>query len=279
VAEPFSLLLPIYAGDKPDQFARAFHSTVRDQTVPPDEVVVVRDGVVPAALTDRLAELFAETDVPVRLVEIDDNVGLATALERGLDACAHEIVARMDADDVSLPERFAKQLALLETGLDMVGGGMYEFSDDPGTIVGTRVPPTGQERIAAYARFHDPFNHPTVVYRKSAVRRAGGYHTRTLMEDYSLFARMVQSGARVDNVADPVVMYRVGDGAYARRGGVAQLRAELGLQWEFRRIGFTTRRQALRNVLVRGGYRLVPQALRRFAYRRIVASGQLAERH
>jgi len=104
------------------------------------------------------------------------------------------------------------------------------------------------------------------------VRAVGGYTDFALMEDYLLWAKMLVAGARVANVAEPLVRYRVGAGAYARRGGKAQLKAELALQWRFRRIRFTTRRQFLRNVVVRGGYRLVPERIRRVAYRALIAT-------
>lgn len=266
---PFSLLLPIYRNDSAQHFARAFASSVVDQDRRPAQVVIVQDGPVPAPLRDAVDAAVAESPVPADLVVLDQNLGLAVALEAGLDRCVHEIVARMDADDISLPSRFARQLPVIEAGADIVGSGMLEFLDDPGAIVARREPPVGHEAISAYARFHDPFNHPTVVYRQSAVRAAGGYQPLGLMEDYWLFARMIHAGARLANLADPLVMYRVSEGAYRRRGGLGQLRAELALQRRLRRLGFTTGAQYVRNVGVRGGYRLVPEALRRFAYRRV----------
>ncbi|MDT7579561.1 MAG: hypothetical protein QOK35_825, partial [Pseudonocardiales bacterium] len=114
-------------------------------------------------------------------------------------------------------------------------------------------------------------NHPTVVYRRDCVRSVGGYGDFAHMEDYLLWAKMILAGARVANVAEPPVLYRVGAGAYRRRGGLAQLRTELGLQRRLRGLGFTTRAQFVRNVVVRGGYRLVPEGVRRVAYRRMVA--------
>lgn len=270
----FSLLLPVYAGDRPEYFLKAFSSTVDAQTRPPAQVVVVQDGPVPEALSDAVRQAIASTAVPTVHEVIAENVGLAEALTRGLQLCDHDIVARMDADDISLPERFARQLPLIESGLDLIGTGMYEFLDDVGTIVGSRVPRTDAAEIATFARFADPFSHPTVVYRRSAVERAGGYQPLGLMEDYWLFARMIASGAKVGNIAEPLVMYRVGDGAYARRGGLAQWRSEMAIQRAFRSIGFTTARQYLRNVVVRGGYRFVPEALRKAAYRRVIARSE-----
>ena len=179
----------------------------------------------------------------------------------------------MDADDVAMPERFAKQLALLDTGFDLVGSGLYEFEDDEAVTIGVRTPPTGEAHIRRYARFHDPFNHPTVVYRRAAVQQAGGYVPVGLMEDYWLFARMLATGARAENIPEPLVKYRVGAGAYARRGGLNQLKAELRLQRLMRRAGITTPAETVRNVVVRGGYRLVPEGLRRIAYRSLVQKG------
>lgn len=271
-ALPFSLLLPVYRGDRADHFSKAFRSSVDEQSRPPAQVVIVQDGPVDDALATAIREAVAASAVPVEHVALPANVGLAAALTEGLARCDHDVVARMDADDISLPSRFSRQLPLIEQGLDLVGTGMFEFLDDVGTIVGSRTPRTDPADIAAYARFHDPFSHPTVVYRRSAVNRAGGYQPLGLMEDYWLFARMIAAGAAVGNVAEPLVMYRVGEGAYARRGGIEQWRSEKALQYAFRRIGFTTRTQFARNLLVRGVYRFVPEPVRRIAYRRFIAA-------
>jgi glycosyltransferase involved in cell wall biosynthesis len=267
----FSLLLPTYHADDPDHLRRAFASAVDQQIRKPDEVVVVRDGVVPPRLQSVIDELVATSPVPVRVVNLPDNIGLGHALDAGLAACAHEIVARMDADDISLPDRFAVQIPLVADGLDLLGSALLEFADDEDDIVGRRTPPLGQQEIRNWSRFHDPFNHPTVVYRRSMVQAVGGYQDLPLLEDYWLFARMIDAGARVGNVAEPLVKYRVGAGAYARRGGWQLLRSEIELQRHFRSSGFTSRSQYVRNLAVRGGYRLVPETLRRFAYRRVIA--------
>jgi glycosyltransferase involved in cell wall biosynthesis len=210
--------------------------------------------------------------VPVKHVVVDDNVGLGPALDAGLEACTHEIVARMDSDDVSRPDRFEKQVPVVEAGADIVGSGLTEFGTSVHDVVGRRTPPTDPDEIRRVIRFRDPFNHPTVVYRRSAVLAAGGYTDMALMEDYLLFTRMVEAGARPANLAEPLVCYRVGAGAYARRGGRRLLRSELMLQRRFRQLGITSRREYLRNVAVRGGYRLVPETVRRTAYRALIAN-------
>lgn len=270
---PFSVLLPVYARDDPAFFTRAVTSVTREQTLRPDELVVVVDGPVPGALAavlDRLDAGELTGGVGVRIVALERNVGLARALEAGLDACRHEIVARADADDISLPRRFARQVPLVADGLDLLGSAITEFEADETRAGMTRTLPADADAIAAMARFRDPFNHPSVVYRRSAVATAGGYVHLDKMEDYWLFVRMIASGARVANVTEPLVLYRVGAGAYGRRGGTALFTSELRLQWLMLRSGFTTPTQALRNVAVRGVYRFVPARLRRAAYRRMV---------
>jgi Glycosyl transferase family 2 len=272
VPEKLSLLLPVWAGDRPDYLTAAFTSSVQEQTRPPDQVVIVRDGPVGGALAATIADLAAASPVPVEVIELPRNIGLGPALDVGLAACTHDVVARMDADDLSLPHRFAVQMPIIEAGNDLVGSGLEEFGANAEDIVGTRTPPTDPDAIRTRARFADPFNHPTVVYRRELVRAVGGYTDFALMEDYLLWAKMLVAGARVANVAEPLVRYRVGAGAYARRGGLGQLRAELGLQWRFRQIGFTSWSQFVRNVAVRGTYRLVPEGIRRTVYRKVIAT-------
>jgi hypothetical protein len=271
LSEQLSLLLPVWAGDRPDFLDAAFRSSVDAQTRRPDQVVIVRDGPVPDPLVDKLTELAKESPVPVDVVELERNVGLGPALDAGLAACHHEVVARMDADDISLPHRFAVQLPIIEAGADIVGSGLVEFADDPEELGALRAVPTDPEEIRRRARFATPFNHPTVVYRKALVTGVGGYTDFAKMEDYLLWAKLILADARVANVAEPLVKYRVGAGAYARRGGRDLLRAEIALQRRFRQLGFTTRTQFARNLVVRGGYRLVPEGLRRSAYRKVIA--------
>ncbi|WP_072342346.1 glycosyltransferase [Actinomyces urinae] len=263
--EPFTVLTSVYAGDNPQQFERALVSITREQELKPDQVVLVQDGPVPDELQetiDRASDIAGQHIDVVRLVE---NQGLALALEAGLKAAKHEIIARADADDVSLPQRFAKQLPLMR-GRDLIGSAIAEFEHDETQWGMIRVLPVKHQDIAKTARFRDPFNHPTVVMRKSALERAGGYQHLDRMEDYWLFARMIASGARTANIEEPLVAYRVGAGAYARRGGSDLFDSELELQRNLLRIGFVTPAQYVRNVVIRAGYRLIPTAVRKFLY-------------
>ncbi len=270
--EAFTLLMTVYGGDRAEHMRVAFRSAVHDQTLRPDQVVLVQDGPVGPEMAACLRELLATSPVEVSFVHLEHNRGLGPALDAGLRAARHDIVARMDADDVAMPHRFQTQVPLVRAGADLVGAGLLEFDTDITDVVGRRTPPSDPADIARYSRLHDPFNHPTVVYRRSAVVAAGGYGDLPLMEDYWLFVRMIANGARMINVAEPLVYYRVGDGAFERRGGRVLLRSELRLQRQMLREGFISQPQSWRNVMVRGGYRLVPTMIRRPFYRRVVAT-------
>jgi glycosyltransferase involved in cell wall biosynthesis len=268
----FSLLLPVYHGDNADYLRRCYRSAVMEQTVQPTEVILVQDGPVSASLVSAIAELDRTTPVPLHILILPENRGLAEALTAGLAECAYDVVARMDADDVAEPNRFEVQLELIAQGYELVGSGLREFTEDAqGERFGVRrIPPTDPAEIASYARFHDPFNHPTVVYTKAAVEHAGGYQPLGMMEDYWLFARMLASGVKAINTPLPLVRYRVSAGAYKRRGGLTLLHSEWMLQRAFRRVGFTSRTQFVRNMTMRGGYRLVPEGVRKVAYRALI---------
>lgn len=274
----FSLLLPVYGGDDPEFLRLAFESSVDRQTLKPTEAVIVQDGPVPDALAAELARIERDSPIPVVMLRLPENRGLTGALNSGLKACSCEVAARMDADDVSVPERFEKQWALMSQGYDLVGTGMVEFERDPEVLGEVRVPPVGAARIRDHARAHNPFNHPTMMYRIEALDRVGGYEPFGKMEDYWLGVRLIDSGAKVENIAEPLVRYRVGAGAFNRRGGWAEARTEWRLQRELLRMGFITPPQYVRNVVLKGAYRLMPAGLKRLVFRKVVGGGLPGDR-
>ena len=254
----FSVLLPVYAGDQPEFFFRAVSSATREQELSPKQLVVVCDGPVDESISDFLhrASRGQETDllgpINVRVVRLKHNMRLANALNIGLAHCSHEIVARVDADDISLPRRFAVQVPLVEDGLGLLGSAIQEFSDDEAEAGMVRNMPASEEEIRRVISYRSPFAHPSVVYRKSAVESVGGYEHLQLMEDYLLFARMVAAGVPCANVPEVLVRYRVGSGAYKRRGGAQMLRSEMRLQNLFLNEGIVSKAQYSRNLAIRG---------------------------
>lgn len=269
----FSVLMSVYRGDNPDYVRRALASVSCDQQLAPNQIVLVQDGPLPPplqAVVDDAGEICHP--VPVTPVVLEENRGLARALQAGLTHCAFDIVARADADDICLPQRFAKQIPKM-AHLDLLGAAIQEFHDDEGQVGLVRALPQTAPEIRQVLPLRDPFNHPAVVLRKSAVAKAGGYDNLTKMEDYWLFARMVHGGARVANLPEVLVYYRVGAGAYQRRGGLDMFKAEYQLQRALRRIGVTSRAQMARNLAVRCSYRLIPASVRKVLYHTAMRTG------
>lgn len=261
----FTVLLPVYRGDRADYVAAAYQSVTTDQQRRPDQVLIVRDGPVSPELDDFLDR--CESDPGTRVLRLAENRGLTHALNAGLAQITTEYVARADADDICLPERFSTQLPFLVAGADIVGSAIAEFEHDPGEPGQIRPVDTDPQSLAERARWETPFHHPTVMFRRSVVAAVGGYPDQPLLEDYLLWAKLILAGATLANCEQVLVCYRVGAGAYHRRGGIALFQSELALQKRFRQLGFTTTAQWFRNVVVRGGYRLVPTGLRRRVYR------------
>jgi len=263
--DDFTLLMAVYAGDQEDFVRAAYLSATAEQTLPPTYCVIVQDGRVDpgvAAWLDEIAE-----DPRTMIVRLEQNSGLATALNTGLAHVHTDIVARADADDICLPQRFEVQIPMIAAGLDLVGSAIAELTDDPSEPQRLRHVKTTQADIEHLARMESPFHHPSVVFRKSAVLRAGGYPENTRMEDYLLWVKMLTTGAKVANTDQVLVRYRTDAGAFRRRGGKAVASSEADLQKTLRAMGFTTRRQYIRNRIVRGPlYRYLPPRLRRTAY-------------
>jgi len=262
----FTVLMPVYHGDNARFVRAAFRSATVEQQLAPSHVMIVVDGPVGSDINRWVDEI--STTKGVTVIRLPQHTGLANALNVGLQHVTTPLVARVDADDISLPQRFAVQIPMLEGGLDVVGSAIAEFTDDPSQPQTVRPVYATPGVLAKRARLSCPLYHPSVVFRRAAVLREGGYPALPRMEDYLLWARMIMHGAKLGNSPEVLVHYRVGSGAYARRGGRDMARSEAQLQREFLAMGFVTRRQYLRNRLIRGAlYRLMPTGLRQFAYR------------
>lgn len=236
--DKYSVLMSVYHRERPE-YLRASLESMLTQTVKTDDLILVCDGPLPEEL-DRVIEEF-EQEYPqvLRVHRLEENRGLATALNAGLELCRHELVARMDTDDLAMPDRCRLQLEKFgeDPSLSIVGGAVEEFEDSPDRITAYKPMPETHEQIRQYARTRNPFNHPTVMYRKSAVLAVGGYPEEKLHEDYSLWALLLMAGARGYNLPQTLVRMRTGNDLYARRGGVRYLIRGIKLRWKFYRMG------------------------------------------
>ncbi len=230
--EKYSVLMAVYAKDRPDRFTAALNSMI-EQTCPPDEIVIVKDGPLGNDLELVLTIFMTEFPGLIHVEANEINLGLGPALNKGVNACRNELIARMDADDISRKDRIEKQLQVFaeDPSLSVCGGIIREFyDDDTDDTAGYRVVPEDDEAIKEYLKTRCPFNHMTVMFRKSEVLKAGNYQDLLYNEDYLLWIRMMQAGCVFRNIQEVLVDVRAGRDMYARRGGTDYFNSEKKIQ-------------------------------------------------
>lgn len=225
----FSVSMCVYGGDNPEWFETAIESVI-NQSAKPDEVILVVDGPVPGNL-DEVIKKYEAIDL-FKVIRLDENRGHGEARRIGLQNCSNELVALMDADDISSPDRFEKQLEVFEKDTDIAicGSNITEFTDDPQNIVGSRNVPQEDRDIKEYLKKRCPMNQVTVMFKKSKVDSVGGYIDWFCEEDYYLWLRMYLDGMKFSNISDVLVNVRVGKDMYNRRGGIKYFKSEAGIQ-------------------------------------------------
>lgn len=238
----FSVSMCVYGKDDPIWFRDAINSII-NQTIQPSEIVLVVDGPVPPELEKEISAF--EQNVIFKIIRFAENQGHGNARRAGLEACTNELVAIMDADDISASDRFEKQLNRFsfDASLDIVGTNITEFIDTPDNIVGVRAVPELDEEIKQYMKKRCPMNLVTVMFKKESVLKVGGFIDWYCEEDYYLWIRMALANMKFANVNENLVNVRVGSDMYRRRGGWRYFRSEAKLQRYMLRkkvIGFGT---------------------------------------
>ncbi len=258
--------MSIYHGTDAMELNHCFAS-IDLQSLQPQEIVIVHDGQV-KGLVETCVDDFAVSRC-VKIVKLSQNRGLGAALREGLNHCSTDIVARMDTDDVCLPDRFVKQYAYLQQHpeVSLVGGLLrerYAYGSEDLTV--ERALPIMPNELARFAKYRNPVNHPTVMFRKNDVQSAGSFIPFPLLEDYYLWVRMLVHGFQLANLPEVLVETRADSAYFARRGGAAYLRQEVLLARCFRKLGFHNWWNTVWFVVSRAPYRLVPGAIRKWMY-------------
>ena len=263
----FSVLMSIYVKERPEYLRQALDS-VFNQTVAPDEVVIVEDGPLTQELYSVLDE-YALRFPQFKRVPLATNGGLGNALNEGLKHCSNELVARMDTDDISVPNRFEKQLRVFETfpQVEIVSSWIDEFVDSPDHIISTRKVPQYPYEIIKYGQTRCPINHPVVMFKKSSVLFAGNYLPFPLFEDYYLWVRLLMNGAKFYNIQESLLRFRTSSDMYKRRGGLSHAITEVRFQNHIRKLGFISLRRFTYNITIRFIARIIPNGCRMFIYR------------
>lgn len=266
----YSILQTVYKSDNLNHL-RATIESMLSQTLRSDDYVIVEDG----PLADELENLirsYVNQYPEINVVRLPKNVGLGKALNEGLAVCRNELIARMDSDDISMPKRCEKQVKAFEDDpkLDIVGCPVKEFVGTPDNIVGKREVPLDNEAIHKYVRRRDPFNHPTVMYRKSKVMKFGPYGDYRKNQDTDLWIKLLSNGCKARNLDEYLLMFRFDEGTYKKRKSWTNTKTLINIRWQ----AFKDKYCSLTDFIVVAGTQLaiyiMPSGLQRFIYQHIL---------
>ena len=268
----FSVLMSLYAKERPDYLRQSLDS-VFNQTLPPTEVVLVEDGPLTKELYQVLDE-FKDSHPELKIISLTVNGGLGNALNEGLKHCAYDLVARMDTDDICFPDRFEKQIKYMSDNpnIDISSAWIEEFEGELKNVKSIRKVPETYQEISTYIKSRSPLNHPVVIFKKSVVESSGGYQHFPLFEDYYLWARMFKNCAKFANIQKPLLHFRTSSDMFKRRGGLKYAKDSFKFQWTLHKLGIISSFSAIKAGLIRGLVYTIPNRLRRIIYSKLLRS-------
>lgn len=258
--------MSVYANEKPEHYKKCLESLCH-QTLKANEIIVVHDGPVSSELIE--IENSYQDQLNIKIVSLQKNQGLGVALNEGLKHCSYELVARMDSDDICLPDRFSKQIEFIKknSNVDIISGVISEFNLSPQDGCVKRKLPLIHPKIVKFCKYRSPFNHVAVMYKKEKVLQAGGYQHLLYMEDYYLWVRMILSGAQCANLPDNLVYVRAGPSMIARRGGLQYVKSMYFLLKYMRQHHFISYLEMISLLSLRFVVSFLPVWVRKYVYR------------
>ena len=270
----YSVLMSVYFKENPEWFDNSIKSML-EQTIFPDEFVIVEDG----ELTDDLdcvVEKYVKKFPNVfKIVKIEKNGGLGPALKRGVEDCKNEFIARMDSDDYCLPNRIEKEFEMFDKDPDlgMVGTNVAEFTESIDNVISKVILPETNEEIIKFSKKRNPFRHPSILFKKSSVLKAGNYREYYLCEDYDMWLRMIRSGCKCYNIQEILTYMRISEDFYKRRGGIKYLKSINKFKKEQMSIGYFTKTEYIKSIVPHAIVCLMPNFLRDFVYKKMLRKG------
>lgn len=262
----YSVLMSLYKKEKSEYLRLALDSML-NQTVVPDEIVLVEDG----PLTDELYNVL--DDYPMlKRIKNETNLGLGLALNVGLKECRNELVARMDTDDCSKPERCEKQLGrfLEKPYLAIVGSHIDEFIGDPSNVISQRIVPVTSEEIYEFAKKRSAFNHPAVMYSKTAVLENNGYANLKRNQDVDLFGRMQFKEYKAENIDEALLWFRSSDELAKRRKSWQNTWSYIATIRKFWKMGYSSFFDYAMVGIAQTGMYLMPVKMQNFVYKKFL---------
>lgn len=265
----FSVLMSVYKKEKAEYLMEAMES-VFAQSLLPDEVILIEDGMLTEELEQTIL-LLKERHPEIVTFQFQENVQLGRALAKGVELCSHELIARMDTDDIAMPKRFCHQYHYMMQHPDVAvcGGFMLEFNDE-GSYSRQKRMPQYNEEIRRYGKYRNPVNHMTVMFRKQEVLRAGNYRHIPFLEDYDLWTRMMVLEMKFYNLPEVLVKMRNNDNIYERRGGWKYFCRYEAFRKSQRQMRWLNRREYVMALLLTMGMTLQPVKVRKLIYQRVL---------
>lgn len=269
--ENYSVLMPVYYKEPPEFLEKSMQSII-DQTVPTNDFVLVCDGPLTKELDAVIAKKQEEFGQFLNVIRLEKNGGLGKALNIGIKHCKNELVARMDSDDIAYLNRCERQLKIFNTHpeVSICSGTIEEFTKDFNIVDSKRILPETNVEILEFAKKRNPFNHPCVMYKKSAVESVGSYQDFYLLEDYYLWLRMLMAGYQGYNIQEPLLHMRAGSDMYKRRAGFKYAKTQIKLFKYMKEQGFIGKKQYIKSCILRSGSSLAPNWLRKLAFEKIL---------
>ncbi len=276
----FSVLMSVYKNDNADYLERAVESVTINQTVKPAQLVLVKDGPVSDPIDtaiQKMQERLKSAGIEFTVIPKPKNEGLAAALNTGLKNCRYEYVARMDSDDVAVPERFELQLGYIaeHPEASVLGGGIAEFETDEKKQTQTRIVPEKHSDIVEMLKTRNAMNHVTVFYKKADIIGLGGYSEDFgKLEDYKLWVDAVSAGLELHNISEICVNVRVGEGFIERRSNKREIQDWDMLQSYLLDAKLISKKKALLNKIYIRMFIYMPSFMKKVAYKTILRKKQ-----
>jgi glycosyltransferase involved in cell wall biosynthesis len=279
VSNKYSVLMSVYSKDEP-QYIKESIQSILDQTVAPNEVIILVDGPVSQKITQTIKYFEKKYPSIIKVVFFQLNRGLGPVLADGVVLAKNQLVARMDSDDVADLDRCSTQLKFFRDNpsYDIIGTNVTEFIGSIDNVRAHRQMPQTHEEIVAYSKKRNPFAHPSVMFKKSTILAAGNYRNRKLCEDYDLWVRAIMAGAQCRNIQKSLLSMRTSSDFYNRRGGVAYLKSIISFKYDM----FRNKYISFVDLVVSAGSSIVvslmPARLRSWVYGKLLRSSSSRER-
>lgn len=269
--EKFSVLMSVYLKEKAEFFNLSLESILVNQTLRPDEFILVCDGKLTPEL-EVVIEKYRELFPNVLKVYRKKNGGLGKALNFGLQKCSYQLVARADSDDVCSSDRFEKQVKFMEEHPEYAvsSGAIAEFEENPAETLRVKTNPITPKGVFEKCKVANPLNHMAVMFRKDVIISLGSYQNVPLLEDYDLWTRTLLAGYKICNLPDVLVNARVGNGMVGRRSQPVQITGWMKINKNMLEHGMINRFTYVRNYILISGFVYMPSWIKNIAYSKLL---------